>query len=120
MAPERDDTKTLGDRRREPRHAIKIDVNYRHDETYLYSHTGNISEMGIFLLAENPLPVETTIELRFAVPGESEPWRVEGEVRWVVHPGSGKPAGMGVKFVEPSDEFRQRIRELIRTMAYLE
>ena len=120
MTRERDDTKTLIERRREPRHALKIDVNYIHDETYLYSHTGNISEMGIFLLTEQPLPVDTKIELRFAAPGQPEPLRVQGEVRWVVHPGSGAPAGMGIKFVDPTDEFRQRVRELIRTMAYLE
>ena len=120
MVRERDDTKTLIERRREPRYEIKVDVNYTHDETYLYSHTGNISEMGIFLVTDQPLPVETKIDLRFAVPGESEPLRVQGEVRWVVHPGSGPQAGMGVKFVDPSEEFRERIRMLIRTMAYLE
>lgn len=120
MVRERDDTKTLIERRREPRYDIKIDVNYTHDETYLYSHTGNISEMGIFLVTDHPLPVDTQIELRFAVPGEHEPMQIQGEVRWVVHQGSGPQAGMGVKFVEPGDEFRERIRELIRTMAYLE
>ncbi|MBW2276518.1 MAG: TIGR02266 family protein [Deltaproteobacteria bacterium] len=120
MTRERDDTATQFERRREPRHAINIDVNYRHDETYLYSHTGNISEMGIYLLTDKPLAVDTKIELRFAVPGEPEPLRVQGEVRWVVHPGGGTEPGMGVKFLDPSEEFRQRIRELIRTMAYLE
>jgi uncharacterized protein (TIGR02266 family) len=108
------------ERRREPRHAIKIDVNYSFGESYLYSRSGNISEMGIFLLSNEPLARGTRIELRFAVPGEPDPLRVMGEVRWIVHPGAGQEPGMGVQFLDPTDEFRDRVRELIRTMAYLE
>jgi type IV pilus assembly protein PilZ len=120
MARERDDTKTLIERRREPRYDIKVDVNYAHDDSYLYSRSSNISEMGIFLMTSDPLRKGTRLELRFAVPGQSEALAVRGEVRWIVHPDSGKEPGMGVQFVDISDEARSRIRELIRTMAYLE
>lgn len=120
MSRDRDRTKTLVERRREPRHSARLDVNYRRGDTYLYSRSSNISEMGIFLVTSNPPRRGTRIELRFAVPGEEEPLRVEGEVRWIVHPGSGGEPGMGIQFIDPSDEFRRRIKELIRTMAYLE
>jgi len=120
MPRERDDTKTMVDRRREPRYEIKIDVNYTHDDSYLYSRASNISEMGIFLLTRDPLPRGTRTELRFAAPGENEPLRVRGEVRWTVLPDEGQQPGMGIQFVDPPDEFRRRVRELIRTMAYLE
>lgn len=120
MSRQRDRTETLIERRREPRHDLRLDVNYRRGDTYLYSRSSNISEMGIFLVTRDPPRKGTRIELRFAVPGEDEPLRVTGEVRWVVRPGAAGEPGMGIQFIDPDDEFRRRIGELIRTVAYLE
>jgi uncharacterized protein (TIGR02266 family) len=120
MVREREDTKTMVERRRQPRHDIKLDVNYRHGDTYLYSRSSNISELGIFLVTGNPAPRGQRIELSFNVPGEEEPLQVHGEVRWIVHGSSGAEPGMGIRFIDPSDESRRRVKELIRTMAVLE
>jgi uncharacterized protein (TIGR02266 family) len=117
MSSDRDDTKTMGDRRRFERHPVKLDVNYRHGDTYLYSRSSNLSELGIFLVTSSPPRKGTRIDLRFSVPGEQEPIEIIGEVRWIT---SGNEPGMGIRFIDPNPEFRRRVKELIRTVAYLE
>ncbi|MCK9522569.1 MAG: PilZ domain-containing protein [Proteobacteria bacterium] len=121
----REKTKLFGEdlhgaeRRREIRHAIQLNVNYSHDDTYLFSHSSNLSEMGIFLVTANPLSAGTVIDLRFDSPG-GVPVCVAAEVIWI-DPGSAtSESGMGLRFIDPDTETRNRIRAIIRTMAYLD
>jgi len=115
-----DKTKSLKERRIFPRHDVKLDVNYRHGDTYLFSETENLSELGIFLVADVPFDKGTRIELVFRPPEGGDPIEVEGEVIWIEKGGSGKKPGMGIRFLEPGPMIRTRIKSLIRTIAYLE
>ncbi len=115
-----DPTQSFDDRRREKRHEITLDVNYRHGDTYLYSRSSNLSEMGLFLVTRAPLAKGTTLELHFNVPGEVQPIEVSGEVVWVEKADASSEPGMGIRFNDPSEETRQRVKTLIRTMAYLD
>ncbi len=112
-------TRSFSERRVFPRHSAKIDVNYRRGENYLFSHTENLSELGIFLVSKEPLDKGTEIELRFLPPG-GDPIEITGVVTWVERGGQGKQPGMGVRFLDPSPKIRERIKSLIRTIAYLE
>ncbi|MCP4676505.1 MAG: hypothetical protein GY854_13525 [Deltaproteobacteria bacterium] len=114
-----DKTKSISERRVHPRHKAKVDVNYRHGETYLFSRTENLSELGIFLVSNDPFDKGTKLDLRFLPPG-GEPLEITGEVMWVDRGSRGSPAGMGVRFIDPNKQIRERIRTLIRTIAYLE
>ena len=113
-------TRAYAEKRSRPRHAIRVEVNYRCGDTYLYSRSSNMSEMGIFLTTPSPVGVGARIELGFSNTGGAEPIRVLGEVVWVQEAGPGVEPGLGVRFIDPSPATRARIRELIRTMAYLE
>jgi type IV pilus assembly protein PilZ len=115
-----DETREYAEKRRLPRHPIRLDVNYRCGDTYLFSRSSNLSEMGIFLTTPTPLARGTRIELSFADPGAAEPIRVVGEVVWTLHAAQGVEPGMGVRFIDPTPEARVRIKALIRTVAYLE
>jgi type IV pilus assembly protein PilZ len=115
-----DDTRAYAEKRSEPRHAVRLEVNYRCGDTYLFSRSSNLSEMGIFLATSTPLAHGTQIELSFAEPGAGEPIRVLGEVVWTEKAGPGAEAGMGIRFVDPSPDARARVKALIRTVAYLE
>jgi type IV pilus assembly protein PilZ len=115
-----DKTRAYAEKRRETRHPIRLEVNYRCGDTYLFSRSSNLSEMGIFLTTSKPLAKGTHIELGFADPGATEPIRVLGEVVWVLEGAPGAEPGMGVRFIDPSPETRTRIKALIRTVAYLE
>jgi uncharacterized protein (TIGR02266 family) len=115
-----DDTRSYAEKRRQPRHAVRLEVNYRCGDTYLFSRSSNLSEMGIFLTTPTPLGKGTRIELSFSEPGIEEPIRVLGEVVWTLQAGPGIEPGMGVRFIDPSPEARARVKALIRTTAYLE
>lgn len=119
----KDQTQSFGtgiERRREKRHSIKLNVNYCHGDTYLFSKSSNLSEMGIFLVCDKPLAAGTIIDLRFDTPSGSEAIEVAGEVVWI-DPGHGdSEPGMGLRFVNPSEETKSRIKSIIRTIAYLD
>ena len=115
-----DSTRSFSDRRSQERHDIKVDVDFRHDDTYLFCKSGNISQMGIFLVTPAPLSAGSRMELSFSFPGNEAPVVVFGQVMWVQSGEGDGETGMGVKFIDPPPETSARIKALIRTMAYLE
>ena len=115
-----DKTAAYAEKRSEPRHPVRLEVNYRCGDSYLFSKSSNLSEMGIFLTTSTPLGTGTRIELSFADPGGAEPIYALGEVMWTLEAAPGVEPGMGVRFIDPTPETRARIKAIIRTMAYLE
>lgn len=108
------------DRRQEERHNVVVNVNYSHGDTYLYSKSSNLSEMGIFLVSDTPLNPGSIIELHFDTPVGTATVEVTGEVVWI-DPGSATaPGGMGIRFINPTAETTARIRTIIRTIAYID
>jgi type IV pilus assembly protein PilZ len=109
-------------RRSSERIEVTWSVDCRTEDTFLYASIRNISEMGIFVATLNPLPVGTTLTLRFAPPGADEPFLLVGRVQWV---NSVKPLadnlnpGMGVCFVDLTSDARERLVEVIHTIAYV-
>lgn len=112
--------KSFVERRSHHRHRIRLDVNYRRGENYLFSRSENLSELGIFIVTDEPFDEHTHLELRFLPPEGGEAIEIEGEVAWVERGAKGRVPGMGVRFVNPSPQIRQRIQALIRTIAFLE
>ncbi len=112
--------RSISERRAFIRHQVKIDVNYRRGETYLFSRSENLSELGIFLVSREPLTKGDLLELRFLSPEGGDPIEIKGEVMWLEKGIRGKQPGMGVRFIDPSPQIRKRIKALIRTIAYLE
>jgi type IV pilus assembly protein PilZ len=109
------------ERRQYERFDTSISVDYSSGDTFLFSYIQNISEMGIFIRSDNPLPIGTVLELRFAPDGEVS-MELLGEVTWInpYRPfGDNLNPGMGVRFRELKPELRERIVELVRTVAYL-
>lgn len=117
-----DDEGDAPDRRLHERYATEIQVDYRSGENFLFSYIQNISEMGIFIRSNEPLPVGSDLDLRFHPDGE-EPLEIRGQVVWVnpVRPiGENINPGMGVRFENLTPELRERVVELVRTIAYLQ
>ncbi|MBK8169693.1 MAG: TIGR02266 family protein [Sandaracinaceae bacterium] len=108
------------DRRKYERYDTSISVDYVSGETFLFSYITNISEMGIFIRSEEPLPIGSHIQLKFAT--TEEQFDLEGEVVWI-NPmkadGDNINPGMGVRLVDLQPEERERVVALIRTVAYL-
>jgi uncharacterized protein (TIGR02266 family) len=65
----------------------------------------NISTDGVFVATSEPLPVGARLLLLLGFAGERGPLAVRAEVRWTRPTGSvvdaRRPAGMGLRFVDP-------------------
>jgi len=109
------------ERRQYERFQTSISVDYSNGETFLFSYIQNISEMGIFIRSDTPLPIGTSLELRFAPDGQTA-LELEGEVTWInpYRPlGDNLNPGMGVRFRDLTPDMRERVVDLVRTVAYL-
>ncbi len=116
-----DDTISFSeDRRQHIRYPVNINVNYRHGDTFLFSKTSNVSELGIFLVSNAPFSKGTELSLEFQTPGAVPSLHVRGKVMWVESGKDGSESGMGIQFMDLTPETRAYIRQLIRTMAIIE
>jgi len=110
------------DRRRSGRYEVTWSVDCETEDTFLYASITNISEMGIFVRTDQPLPVGTQLVLRFAVPSAESAFVLRGIVQWInpVKPlGENLNPGMGIRFESLTPEDRERIVEAVRTIAYV-
>lgn len=109
------------ERREHERYDTSVKVDYASGDTFLFAYLKNISEMGIFIRSNDPLPVGTRLRLRFHV-DEGDPLVLAGEVTWInafKKDGDNLNPGMGVRFIELTAERREQVVALVRTVAYL-
>jgi type IV pilus assembly protein PilZ len=115
------DTEDASDRRTFDRFDVEWAVDCVASDTFLFASITNISEMGIFVRTTEPLKPGARVLLTFAPPG-AQGFKLEGRVAWVnpLRPDGDNPnPGMGVKFINLKLEERERLVEVIRTIAYL-
>ncbi len=109
------------ERRSFERIPVSWSVDYQSGDTFLFSYIANISAMGIFVLSRSPLAIGARMTLRFNPP-DGEPFELAGEVAWI-NPyregGENLNPGMGVRFVDLEPAMRERLVELVNTIAYL-
>ncbi len=89
------------------RKRVKERVPIQHDVTY--THAGkaidgiglNVSQRGMFIATERPVPPGAKVLLDLTLPGLSKPLSVRARVVWVCtqEAGSSAIAGMGVQFL---------------------
>jgi type IV pilus assembly protein PilZ len=114
-APKRDNRRSFD------RFDVEWSVDCVADDTFLYASIANISAMGIFVKTTDPLAVGSRLVLSFSPPGY-KPFKLEGQVAWVnqLRPDGDNPnPGMGVRFVNLGLDDRERLVEVIRTIAYV-
>ena len=74
----------------------------------------DLSESGVFVHTDEPLPIGSDIELRFtAFPEPDMPVLFEAKGRVVRHAVEGEPSGMGVEFVELADAARDVLHKIM-------
>ncbi len=108
-------------RRSHDRFDVEWAVDCVADDTFLYASIANISAMGIFVRTTDPRTVGSKLVLAFEPPSY-EPFKLEGEVAWInpLRPdGDNLNPGMGVRFVNLRSDDRERLVEVIRTIAYV-
>lgn len=81
-------------RRGGPRVVMGIAVSYRAGGTIAAALSLNLSRGGMAIRTSGPLPSETGVKLRFALPGSKRELETEAVVCW-----SDQRSGMGIRFI---------------------
>jgi uncharacterized protein (TIGR02266 family) len=78
----------------------------------------NVSSGGVFIEADEILPVDTTLEIKFKLPDNDIVIICNARVAWTNEPGQIKkyslPPGMGVQFLNLSLDNLQAIRNFLK------
>jgi len=98
-----------------PRIATNIKITIQNSGTPVISHIVNLSSGGIFVKTDNPLPIDSTLSLRFHLPGDLEPVHSEGLVVWIKQTGNLFPTGMGIEFTKISPLHKQKIHAFVES-----
>ena len=76
--------------------------------------TDNISERGMFVLTDSPLPEESSVHLHLEVEGLQ--MKLRGVVRWHrTDVESGRPIGMGIEIHRPPPRYIHFVRQRFKT-----
>jgi uncharacterized protein (TIGR02266 family) len=100
------------ERRAHFRFPTHLEVRFASGDELRSAFLGNISDGGIFVATDRPLPAGTPLRLFITVPdGTAE---LAGRVAWVRSTkGEGGGAGMGIRFEDLGLELRERIAEVV-------
>jgi len=102
---------------RAPRIGLKVYVGFNSEHNFYAGFTQNISAGGLFIATHQPLDVGRQVELLFHVPTKKGPLRTRGVVAWVREYGeatSDVSPGMGIRFVDLSEEDTEAIRSFLQ------
>lgn len=107
----------MTERRLHPRTQIQIEVNYRSLDALYENPVLDISQGGMFIRTESPLPLGTEISLEFVIPGQDQTIQSKGLVVWrheSTHSriSSQKP-GMGIRFIQMEPQDLKRIKAYV-------
>ena len=112
---------SIPDRRAWTRILVDLEVDYAHEDNYLFAYISDISATGIFIRTNTPEAPGTRLNLRFVPPGSEFSMELEGEVIWInsYRPGhrDNLHPGMGVRFIGLEREQRHLLAELVQTIA---
>ena len=104
-------TMSPDERRAVPRAELEVDIGVHSEANFYAGFSGDVSAGGIFVATYKPLPVGAKTTLSFVLPGG---YHVvcEGEVTWLRDAMNewDAPPGMGISFVNLSDEDGRMIR----------
>lgn len=116
------------ERRQFQRVLVDLEVDYSHEDTYLFAYIRDISATGLFVRTNEPEPPGTRVNVRFTPsisgrPDGEPPLELEAEVIWInpYRPGHSDNLhpGMGMRFIDLADEDRRRLVAFVKRFAYL-
>ncbi len=113
-----------GERRRWERVLVDLEVDYSHEDTYVFAYIRDISATGLFVRTHVPEPAGTRLNVRFTPTDSERPLELEGEVIWVNAYRPGNPEslhpGMGIRFIDIQADDRERLITFVKRFAYLD
>jgi uncharacterized protein (TIGR02266 family) len=104
------------ERRADPRAEASFEIHFRTAQEFAAGYIRNISGGGLFVRTQQPLPLNSEVQIRFTLPGTSRTFAVRGVVIWTnPHPSrSSFPSGMGVKFLNLDPEAQKLIAGFVK------
>ncbi|NNL65904.1 MAG: TIGR02266 family protein [Myxococcales bacterium] len=107
------------ERRAHFRFPTHLEVRFEDDDGQRSACLENLSEGGMFLAAERPLAAGTPLKLSIPLPAGT--LRIRGRVAWIrsIQSRTG-PAGMGIRFEDPSDAQREQIAGVVAWISHEE
>lgn len=108
-------------RRIAPRFPVCFQLQFTGKDQKVHHATAvNLNEDGMFLTAEQLFPVDTGLNLQFALPGSTTQIECSARVAWVNHPEWLKkntlPCGMGVQFITLEERARQMLQRFLDSL----
>lgn len=100
--------------RRQLRTITKIDVSLEQNGRFVLGRSINISSNGILVEVQRMLPQEGPMRLHFYLPGDPRPVEITAEVLRAEFTGAMSKYGM--RFVDPTDEDRERISRFVHRL----
>ncbi|HUJ12499.1 MAG TPA: PilZ domain-containing protein [Thermoanaerobaculia bacterium] len=100
--------------RRDLRTLTRIEVSLEKSGRFLIGRSVNISATGMLLELDRVLPGEGRLRLHFYLPGEPQAMQIEAEVLRAEF--AGTMAKYGLRFVEISEDERERIEQFVRRL----
>ena len=103
----------------ETRKNIKLEVYYGpNQQTLMADYTVNMSIGGVYLETDTIRPVDTSLVIKFKIPGNNPIIVCKARVAWTNEAGHRKkfnlPPGMGIQFLDLSLENLQYIRNFLK------
>ena len=97
-------------KRSSPRVALGVPVSYRVGNAISGSLTINVSHGGLAIRTTNPLAVDTTVRVRFRLPGGEQELEAEARVAW-----ANQRLGMGLQFSRISSTHQAHIDHYVQS-----
>jgi uncharacterized protein (TIGR02266 family) len=103
------------DKRVSPRIETKIDILFKEAGALIRSYMLNVSNGGLFLKTEKPLPIDSVVTLMIRLPGQTEAMEIQGCVVWSNPKAKNTafPCGMGIQFTKLNPEHKKKIEEFV-------
>lgn len=98
--------------RRELRTITRIEVSLENNGRFVLGRSLNISANGMLLEVDRVLPGDGKVRIHFYLPGDPTPLQVSGEVLRAEF--TGVMAKYGIRFLETSDDQRERIEQFVQ------
>ncbi|MGQ9857980.1 MAG: TIGR02266 family protein [Thermodesulfobacteriota bacterium] len=101
------------ERRRHSRKSCRLRVRLRGCKELQENYIKDLGKGGVFVETLYPFRIGTYLELELLVGDDPRPLKLPGEVVWVRPGHEGGEPGMGVRFLEISDQTLERINGLL-------
>lgn len=98
---------------------IELHVDMHSEHNFFAGFSSNISEGGIFIATHQLRPVGSHLEIEITLPSDTTTIAARALVRWIREYNDSADAespGMGLEFVDLSDESKSRIQAFIESV----